>query len=78
MIWHGAIFSLLGVAMCIPWAGYFFAPFSPISLLYLASIIWVQDGYYLSLIITVMFIVFNLYLIQRGLKEKKEIIETVN
>ena len=78
MIWHGAIFSLLGVAMCIPWAGYFFAPFSPISLLYLASIIWVQDGYYLSLIITVMFIVFNLYLIQRGLREKKEIIETVN
>ncbi len=71
MVWHGVLYSLLGVAMCIPWAGYFLAPFSAVGLLYLTSIIWIQDGYYLSLAITVMFIAFNLHLIQRGLKERK-------
>ncbi len=71
MICHGVLYGLLGVAMCIPWAGYFFAPLSPIGLLFLASIIWIQDGYYLSLAIALMFIVFNLYLIQYGLKENK-------
>lgn len=67
MVWHGVLYGLLGIVMCLPWGGYFFAPFSPIGLLYLGSILWTPLGYSLSLGITIFFITSNLYLIWFGL-----------
>ncbi len=64
MLWHGVIFILLGFVMCIPWGGYFLAPFSPIGLPYLSSILWVPQGYFLSLAVAIAFIVANVYLIR--------------
>lgn len=66
LLWHGVLFGLVGLAMCIPWGGYFFAPFSPIGLLYLVLIIWAPSGYFLSLCVAILFIVFNLNLIRVG------------
>lgn len=67
MVWHGILFSLLGLAMCLPWGGYFLAPFSPVGLLYLGSILWSPVGYFLSLSVAIIFIAFNVYLIRFGL-----------
>jgi len=67
MLWHGVLYGLLGIAMCLPWGGYFLAPFSPVGLLYLGSILWSSPGYFLSLGVAIMFIASNLYLIRSGL-----------
>jgi hypothetical protein len=66
MVWHGVLYCLLGFAMCLPWVGYLLAPFSPISLLYLGSILW-AFSWGLSLTITIVFIVSNIYLAWFGL-----------
>ncbi len=71
MVWHGVLFGLLGFAMCLPWGGYFLAPFSPVGLLYLGSILWSPAGYALSLSVAMVFIAFNVYLIRLGLAAKK-------
>lgn len=72
MVSHGVLYGLLGIAMCLPWGGYFLAPFSPIGLLYLGSILWSPSGYFLSLGIAIVFIASNLYLIRLGLSVARD------
>lgn len=70
MVWHGILYSIVGIAMCIPWGGYFFAPFSPVGSLFLGSMLWVPSGYFLSLGVAILFIAFNLYLVWCGLRRR--------
>ncbi len=68
-LWHGLIFGLLGLVLCLPWGGYFFAPFTPIGSLYLAAILWLPDGYLFSLSVAVVFIAFNVSLMLQGIAQ---------
>jgi len=59
------LFTLLGLALCIPWGGMFFAPFTPIGVLYVGSILWVPEGFYVSMLIAIMFCITNIYLFKK-------------
>lgn len=64
MLWHGILYGLLGLALFIPWGGYFLAPLTPIGLLYLGAIVCVPSvGYYLALGVATLFVGFNAYLV---------------
>ena len=70
LLGHGICFGLIGFALCLPWGGFFFAPFSPIGLPYLVAIGWLPHGDFIALFIAIVFIVFNLYLIRTALGAK--------
>ncbi len=70
LLWHGVFFGLVGIALCVPWGGYFLAPFSPIGMPYLVAIGWVPYGYFISIFMALVFIIFNIYLIRTGLSSK--------
>lgn len=60
---HSAIFFLLGAGLCIPWGGIFFAPLTPICVLFLGSVLWIPEGFYVSTTVAMGFLFLNGYLL---------------
>lgn len=60
---HSVFFMVLGILLCIPWGGLFFAPLTPVGILYLGAISLLAEGFYVSLSIAVAFFILNLYLL---------------
>ena len=67
MVWHGLLYGLLGVTLCIPWGGFLLAPLTPVGLLYLGALLWTPLSYPGALGVAGAFIVFNIYLVWAGL-----------
>ena len=61
---HSMFYIFLSIALFIPWGGIFIAPLTPVSILYLGSIIWVAEGFYVSLFIALIFFILNVYLLK--------------
>ena len=58
---HSAAYTLLGLALLFPWIGILFAPLSPIGSPYLLFTVWMSNGYYLALGLTIIFVALNIY-----------------
>jgi hypothetical protein len=56
---HSFVFAGLGLAATIPWLGMFASFLTPISVLYVGSVLWLPAGYYVALSIAVVFAVAN-------------------
>lgn len=72
LVWHGVLGGLLGVVLCIPFGGFFLAPFTPVSLLYLGAMLWTPMGFSGSLTVAITFVMFNIYLIWVGVRSGKK------
>ena len=72
MLWHGLIYGLLGLVLCIPWM-YVFAPLTPICALYLGSMS-TPFGYGGMLGMADVFVAFNIYLIWAGLTSTRSVV----
>lgn len=53
------VFAALGLLTLIPWIGMFAALLTPISVLYFAAILWVPQGFFVVMAVTVGFIILN-------------------
>lgn len=73
LVCHGLLYGSLGAALCLPWGGYFIAPLTPVGLLYLGSILWVPHGYFVALVVAVVFVTFNIFLVWAGVKLKNQV-----
>jgi hypothetical protein len=65
LVWHGLVYGLLGLMLCIPFAGFFFAPLTPVGLLYMGSLLS-PFTLYGSYGVAIAFIVFNIFLVWVG------------
>jgi hypothetical protein len=74
MLWHGLIYGLLGLGLCIPMGGYLLAPLTPVSALYLGAVAWTPFHYYGALGVAGAFVVFNIYLIWAGLTSTSSVV----
>jgi len=68
-VWHGVVYGVLSVLMCIPWGGYFLAAFSPIGILYLTPLMLSSSGYFASMGVAVTFFILNVFLFVTGRKK---------
>ena len=59
---HSAVFSLLGLAILLPWLGLFAAALTPISPVYIGALLWLPAGYYAGSLAALVFIGVNLAL----------------
>jgi hypothetical protein len=71
IVWHRVLGILFGIVLCIPFGGFFLAPFTPVGLLYLGAMSWTPMGYFGSLVVAITFVAFNMYLVWVGLRGGK-------
>lgn len=65
-------FAALGLLTLAPWVGMFAALLTPISVLYFAAILWMPQGFFVAMAVTVVFIILSVAtarLAQRRLHE---------
>src|SRR5215831_427151 len=53
------VFAALGLLTLMPWVGMFAALLTPISVLYFAAILWVPQGFFVAMAVTVAFIMLS-------------------
>ena len=73
MLWHGLIYGLLGLELCLPWT-YALAPLTPISVLYLWM--FLNFGWPGAQGVVATFVVFNIYLIWAGLTSTSSMVSS--
>ena len=75
MLWHGLIYGLLGLVLCLPWT-YVLAPLTPIGVLYLEIFFETPFGWPGAQGVAATFVVFNIYLIWAGLTSTSSMVSS--
>lgn len=71
MLWHGVLYGVLGLGLCLPFVGMFLAQLTPIGLLFFGALMWTPFGYPGLLSVAITFVVFNAYLVRVGLRSSQ-------